>query len=256
MKSVLITGASSGLGQALALHYAQNHYRNPVRLCLGGRNAEVLNKVADSCRHYGCDVYTQCVDVTNRDTMREWVLDCEQRFSLDIVIANAGISGGTLGQDIHDWVQSDQTIFDVNLTGVLHTILPIIPKFCARQAGHIVIMSSLASFAAWPGAPAYAASKAAVRIYGEALAGSLKDHYVFVSTICPGFIDTPMTQKNAFPMPFKMNANQAAKKIAHAIECKRIRYCFPWPTALISQFLGLIPLPLRQILLKKAPKKQ
>jgi short-subunit dehydrogenase len=227
----------------------------PVQLFLGGRNANALQDTADRCRNFGCDVHSFVSDVTDKDIMHHWVLDCDRRFTLDIVIANAGISGGTLGRDAAAWMESDQSIFDVNLKGVLNTISPIIPRFCNRKAGQIVLISSLAGFAPWPGAPAYATTKAAVRIYGNALAGRLRDYNVFVTTICPGFIHTPMTDVNEFPMPMKMNAPKAAAKIAKAIAKKRIQYSFPWPMALMAQFLGLIPPPLAQILLKKAPEK-
>ena len=228
----------------------------PVQLFLGGRNKDALQTTAAICRDYGCDVHTFVCDVRDRDVMNHWVLDCDRRFQLDIVIANAGISGGTGGHSIDDWALSDRSIFDVNMNGVVNSILPIIPKFCDRKAGHIVLISSLAGFAPWSGAPAYAATKAAVRVYGNALAGRLITYNVYVTTICPGFIDTPMTDVNGFPMPMKIDAQKAAHKIAHAISQKRIQYSFPWPMALIAQILGLIPPPFVQILLRKAPEKQ
>lgn len=254
MKTILITGASSGLGQALAVHYAQT-LGNAVRLCLSGRHAERLDHVARLCRNYGAETYQNVIDITDRDTMHHWVLNSDKRFGIDVIIANAGISGGTEGSAVNDWVKADHTIFDTNVMGVLNTIHPILSRFCERQAGRIAIISSLAGFAPWAGAPAYAASKAAVRVYGEALAASLKPYNVSVTTICPGFIKTPMTDVNKFAMPFLMTADGAARKIAGAIEARKIRYAFPFITASFAQLMGLIPPPLIQIIMKYAPKK-
>ncbi len=255
-QNILITGASSGLGCALALHYAAHHEQRPVQLFLNGRNKDTLAETVKQCLEYGCPVHSFVSDVRDRDVMHHWVSDCDRRFRLDLVIANAGISGGTGGHSADEWVKSDQQIFDINLNGVINTISPIIPSFIARRNGHIALISSLAGFAPWSGAPAYASSKAAVRFYGNALAGRLQNHNVFVTTICPGFIETPMTDVNRFPMPFRMSAERAAQKIAAAINQKRVQYSFPWPTALIAQCLGLTPPPFIQILLKKAPEKQ
>jgi short-subunit dehydrogenase len=253
-KTILITGASSGLGSALALEYSST-LKNKVRLCLQGRDKIRLESIVKQCQSLGSAVDFFIGDVCDQSSLQRWVLECDNKFKIDTIIANAGISGGTLGLPPDEWTIRDRQIFDVNLMGVLNTILPIIPKFCERRTGQIAIISSLAGFAPWPGAPAYAASKAALRVYGEALAGTLKPYNIFVTNICPGFIKTPMTNVNQFPMPLQMSAERAAKKIIKAINAKKVRYAFPWPTAFVAQCLGIIPPPLIQYILQKAPEK-
>jgi short-subunit dehydrogenase len=252
MKTILITGASSGIGKALALHYARSGHR----LILGGRDAERLAAVAAACAETGAEIHYQAGDVTARDIMHQWISGIDKRFPIDLVIANAGISGGTGGATLAHSLSQSQQIFDVNLQGVLNTIHPILPRMIDRRKGQIAIISSLAGFAAWPGAPAYSASKAAVRFYGEALSARLKPAGVQVSVVCPGFIKTPMTDRNPFPMPFLMTADKAARIIAAKLEAHRPRIVFPWPTALVARALGLLPSGLTALLLSHAPEKK
>ncbi|HEY8189733.1 MAG TPA: SDR family NAD(P)-dependent oxidoreductase, partial [Micavibrio sp.] len=162
-RKILITGASSGIGEALARHYAAPG----ATLALTGRNAERLENVAEICRAAGAAVHTGIIDVCDIETMRSWILARDAEQNLDLVIANAGISGGT-GLKGEDESQV-RAIFDANVNGVFNTILPILAPMCARGRGQIAIISSLAGFSGWPGAPAYGASKGAIRLYGEAL---------------------------------------------------------------------------------------
>lgn len=252
MKTILITGASSGIGRALALHYARAGHR----LALGGRNMERLAEIASACEEAGAEVHYQAGDVTARDIMHQWISGFDKRFPIDLVVANAGISGGTGGATLAHSLSQSQQIFDVNLQGVLNTIHPVLPRMIERGGGQIAIISSLAGFAAWPGAPAYSASKAAVRFYGEALHARLKPAGVQVSVVCPGFIRTPMTDRNPFPMPFLMTADKAARIIAVKLQSYRPRIVFPWPTALAARALGLLPPGLAAILLSQAPEKK
>lgn len=250
-KNILITGASSGLGAALALHYAAQG----ITLALSGRDPLRLSAVADQCHALGATVLKGVCDVTDRATLEKWILAVDAQAPLDLVIANAGISGGSGGVTTGEPVAQARAIFDVNLTGVLNTLEPIIPRMKERKSGQIAIMSSLASFSGWPGAPAYSASKAAVRVYGEALRGALARGNVGVTVLCPGFVRTAMTAVNDYSMPFLMDANRAAVIMAQGLARNKARVAFPWPMALMSGLVGLLPPALAARILACMPAK-
>lgn len=248
-RCILITGASSGLGRALALAYAADG----VRLILGGRDPDRLADVANACRGRGADVETTIVDVVDRDAMAAWVETADRTRALDLIIANAGISGGTGGRG-EDSAQT-RAIMATNVDGVLNTVLPAIPAMRDRGHGQVALVSSLAGILAMPGAPAYSASKAAVRAWGESLRGWLGRHGVHVSVICPGFIDTPLTRDNRYSMPFLIDADRAARIIVRALSRNQGMIVFPWPMAALVRFLAALPAALRTRLLTRAPKK-
>ncbi|WP_374655106.1 SDR family NAD(P)-dependent oxidoreductase [Dongia sp.] len=248
-RSILITGASSGLGEALAYAYAAPD----VQLHLGARRAELLDSVAAACRAKGAAVATEAIDVTAAEAMADWIGRSHRRCPLDLVIANAGISGGT-----HAGVESDaqvRAIFAVNVDGVLNTVLPALPLLMVQGAGQIGIMASLAGQRGFPGAPAYCGSKAAVKVWGEGLRGAVADRGIGVSVIMPGFVVTPMTAVNDFPMPFLMPADKAARIIQNGLACNRARISFPWPTAFIAWLFGTLPPALTDRLLRATPRK-
>ena len=248
--SILITGASSGIGEALAFHYAESG----VSLFLSGRNRDRLTRVAKVCELKGAKVHVSIVDVTDRDLMFRWIAEVDREAALDLVVANAGISGGTA-----DGVESaaqTRSIFAVNVDGVLNTVLPALEVMAARSGGQIAIVSSLAGFLPMSGAPAYSASKAAVRHFGEALRPSAARRGVGVTVICPGFVHSRITAENPFRMPFIMPADRAAKIIARALTRNRARLAFPWIMYVVVCTLGrLVPPPLLRILLSRLPKK-
>jgi short-subunit dehydrogenase len=230
-RAILITGASSGLGAALALAYAGPG----VTLALGGRNRERLEAVAARCRERGAGVETRVADVTDEAAMAAWILAADAAAPLDLVIANAGVSGGGVGE------VADRRMFAVNLAGVLNTVLPAIPAMQSRGRGQIAIMSSLAGFRGFPDAPAYSATKAAVKSWGEGLRGSLRGDGIGVSVICPGFIRTPMTEPNPFPMPFLMDAGRAAAIVKRRLARNHARIAFPWPMYAMAWLIGALP---------------
>ncbi len=225
--SVLLTGASSGIGAALACAYAAPGRR----LVLGGRNAQRLAATAERCRRRGAAVEDAVVDVTDRPALADWIGAAWQVQPFDLVIANAGISAGT-GGDGETPAQVD-AIFATNVTGVLDTVQRALdlmrarPRAAGRPRGQVAIMSSLAAFRGFAGAPAYCASKAAVRVYGEALRDQHAAAGIQVSVICPGFVRTPMTDVNPFPMPLLMDADRAAAIIQRGLARNRARIIFP-----------------------------
>jgi short-subunit dehydrogenase len=233
--SVLITGASSGLGAGLARAFAGPG----VTLHLSGRDRTRLEEVAGQCRAKGSEVLTTQVDVSDRGAVAEWVRASDCLRPLDLVIANAGISAGTGGGG--ETAEQMRAIFAVNVDGVFNTVMPAIPLMQARRRGQIGIMSSLASFRGFPGAPAYCASKAAVRVWGEGLRGELAPLGIGVSVICPGFVETPMTAVNRFRMPFLMDVERASAIMARGLADNRGRIAFPWPMHLMARIAGCLP---------------
>lgn len=252
LKSILITGASSGIGEALALEYASPN----VFLALTGRNSSRLEKVAEICRNLGSDVETSLADVSDEHAMYEWISTIDNKIPITLVIANAGISGGTGGVTDGEPIEQARQIFNINIMGVLNTLNPILPKMIERKSGQIAIISSMAGFRGFPSAPAYSASKGAVRFYGEALRGSLKSHGVKVNVVCPGFVRSRITDVNEFPMPFLMETSQAAKIIIDGLEKNTGRIAFPWPIHLVCWFFSILPDFLAQKLLSILPTKK
>lgn len=247
--SILITGASSGLGEALARHYAQPRRQ----LFLSGRDAARLAAVAHACRDAGAEVHTRVLDVTDRAAMAAWVAESDSLRALELVVANAGISAGTgLGGEGEDQTRA---IFAVNLDGVLNTVLPAVAAMRPRGTGQIAIMSSLASFRGMPGAPAYCASKAAVRVWGEGLRGELARDGLRLSVICPGFVTTRMTAVNDFPMPLLMDARRAAAIMAKGLAANRGRISYPWPLAAAAWLAAALPDRVMDWVARRLPAK-
>ena len=231
-KAVLITGASSGIGRALALNYAISGRH----LFLQGRDADRLEEVGSDCERAGARASVEILDVTDRGAMAAWIERSDQTVPLDLVIANAGISGMSPGDP--DPLRS---LFRVNIDGVLNTVEPAVPRLTARGRGHIAIMSSLAAFRGTPSAPRYTATKAAVRLYGEGLRGLLMKDGVAVSVICPGFVKTPMTDVNRFPMPFLMTPERAADIIRRGLDRRAARIAFPLRLYWIVRLVAALP---------------
>ena len=250
-RSILITGASSGLGRALALAYAAPG----VTLFLGGREATRLAACADECAARGAEVRHQIVDVTDRAAMAAWISGADAEAPLDLVIANAGISGGTSAGDAAEPEQQIRQLFAVNVDGVLNTALPALNPMLTRGHGQIALMSSMAGFRGLPGAPAYCATKAAVRVLGEGLRGSAAGSGIGVSVICPGYVRTPMTDVNQFPMPFLMDAEQAATIIRSGLAANRSRIAFPKRMYALLWMLQLLPIALSDALVARLPRK-
>ena len=248
-KSILITGASSGIGGALALAYAAPG----VTLALGGRDLGRLGETAAATRESGAQVFTHAMDVTDRAGMARWVELADSNAPLDLVIANAGISTRTR----KDLDLEDQTreIMAVNVDGVLNTVHPALRAMRPRRSGQIAIVSSIAGYRGLPSSPAYSTSKVAVKAYGETLRGIYHDEGIGISVVCPGYVRTPMTAHNEFKMPFVIDADKAARIIIRGLARNRARIAFPWQMVLVARFLLLLPERWADPLLRRTPRK-
>lgn len=249
-RNILITGASSGIGEALALAYAAPD----TQLVLTGRNRERLEEVARACEKQGACVLTSTIDVQEREVLAAAIHEWDRQFPFDLVIANAGISGG-VGTKGGEPAGQVREIFAINVDGVLNTILPVIPRMKERKRGQIALMSSIVSFRGMPQAPAYSGSKGAVRLYGEGLRGELAPFNIGVSVVCPGFVRSRITDANDFPMPFFMEANTAAAVIKKGLEKNRGRIAFPFPMYALVWLMAVLPPCLTDLLVRLAPRK-
>jgi NAD(P)-dependent dehydrogenase (short-subunit alcohol dehydrogenase family) len=263
-KNILITGASSGIGAALARAYAAPG----VTLHLGGRNQARLERIVSHCADLGARAIGRVQDVVDRGGMTHWIDESYSEGPLDLVIANAGISGGTGEPGIADGAHArgenpDQVreIMAVNVDGVINTVFPAFNRMLDTEVppsgtrGQVAIMSSLAGFRSFPGAPAYCASKAAVRSLGEGLRGLMAPNHISVSTICPGFVKSPMTDANPYTMPLIMPSDQAAWIIKNGLARNRGRITFPKPLAAVVWLMTTLPPSWTDPLMRRLPEK-
>lgn len=234
---VLITGASSGIGQAMALEYARRGYR----LALVARRAEAIKSWASSCEISAESYETYSADVSQADSMFTMAQTCLARQGLpDIVIANAGISVG-VDSSVRADLDVMARILTTNVLGVAATFSPFIAAMTTRGTGTLVGMGSVAGIRGLPGHGGYCASKAAVICYCESLRGELRSKGIKVLTLCPGYIATPLTQNNSYTMPFLMPAQTFAQKACKAIEAGDSYRVIPWQMGVVAKLLRLLP---------------
>ncbi|MCF8473667.1 MAG: SDR family NAD(P)-dependent oxidoreductase [Emcibacter sp.] len=250
-KSILITGASSGLGACLAQSYAAKD----ITLFLSGRNEERLKHIQSYCISKGAQVHIGLIDVTDETAMNEWIIACDAITPLDLVVANAGISLSFRPKT--DLSTHTKQIFDINVYGVFNTIHPALNIMKDRGYGQIAIISSLAGYHGLPTAPAYSTSKVCIKAYGEALRGLYAKHGIEINVVCPGFVKSAMTATNKFPMPFLMETDQAVKILRRGLEKNQARISFPWPLSLIFGFMvRFLPEWIFDRIFRVMPKKQ
>lgn len=249
---VFITGASSGIGQALARHYLQAGWR----LTLVARRGSSVKSWLDA-RGSSADSYAVFeADVARPESIGAAARACLQTQGLpDIVIANAGISIGVdpaRGEDIDVLARTLAT----NVTGVAATFQPFIAPMRARGSGRLVALASVAAVRGLPGQAAYGASKAAVINYCESLRGELRGSGVSVLALSPGFVATPMTARNRYRMPFLLKPDDFARRAARVIAGRASARVIPWPMALVARLLPLLPDVLWDRLLAAQPRKR
>ncbi|MCL2346617.1 MAG: SDR family oxidoreductase [Desulfobulbus sp.] len=246
---IFITGASSGIGEALAVFYAGRG----ARLGLAARSGE---RLAALNQRLGGDHAGYPLDVTDAPALQAAAADFIARFGApDIVIANAGVSAGTLTEQAED-LAALRRIIDINVVGMAATFAPFIPAM--RAAGgerRLVGIASVAGIRGLPGAGAYSASKAAAIAYLESLRLEMRPAGIKVVTIAPGYIATPMTAVNPYPMPFMISAEQAAARFAAAIERGVSYTVIPWPMGIVAKLLRLLPNAVYDRLFVGAPHK-
>lgn len=245
---LVITGASSGLGLALVRHYLENG----AIVAAIARRGELLKRLA---AEFPNRVHVYALDVRDAAAITRAAEDFIRRVGLpDVVIANAGISVGTLTEYTED-TDAFQQVMDINVLGMVKTFQPFVNAMRDAQYGTLVGIASVAGFRGLPGAGAYSASKAAAITYLESLRVEMHGSGVSVVTICPGYIKTPMTAINPYPMPFILEADEAARRIARAIERQTSFAVIPWQMSIAGWLFKRLPRNLYDKLFAAAPHK-
>lgn len=245
---VVITGASSGLGLALARHYLEQG----ANVAAFARRGELLQGLA---AQFADQVHCYALDVRDAAAVK---LAAEHFIAQvgvpDLVIANAGVSVGTLTEYAED-IEAFEQVMDINVLGMVKTFQPFVAAMRAAHHGTLVGIASVAGFRGLPGAGAYSASKAAAIAYLESLRVELHGSGVAVVTICPGYIRTAMTAINPYPMPFMLEAGEAARRMVRVIESQTSFAVIPWQMGLVGVLLRLLPRWLYDRLFARAPHK-
>jgi len=248
MANVAITGASSGIGAALARLYAAQG----ARLLLIGRDAARLAAVAAECRS-AAGVETARVDVRDRAAMAEALGAFDARHALDVVVVNAGVTNilepGAAVESADDY----QRVLETNLIGAFHTLAPAAERMAARGRGRIGLVGSIAGLRGMPYSPAYCASKAGLKALGEAMRAKLRPRGVSVTIASVGFVATPLDHGIESPKPFRMTPERAAARIAAGIASGRAHIAFPWALAWAARLFALLPPRLGDALLRCVP---
>ncbi len=232
----VITGASSGIGWELAKILAGQG----CAVGLVARRQERLEALAGEIRAAGGKAAVCAADVTDRArTVAAIHAVRDQLGPIDLLVANSGVGLPTKIEPLN--MDEVDNMIKVNFLGVVYAIEAVLPDMLQRGKGHLAAVSSLASYKGLPGESGYCASKAAVNFYLEGLRIQLRPRGIAVTLICPGFVDTPMTQGNTFPMPQLMSANKAALKIVNALAKKKKVFNFPWSTTLLMKLTRWAP---------------
>ncbi|HWT01478.1 MAG TPA: SDR family NAD(P)-dependent oxidoreductase [Pyrinomonadaceae bacterium] len=245
-KTVFITGASSGIGRALAVELG----RRGAALGLLARRAETLREIADEVEKAGGRALALPADVRDADAVRRAAGELRARFDrVDVLVANAGIVPTTHVLDLRSEDLAD--VMSVNVVGAVNSVTAVLPEMVERGSGQLVAISSLAAYRGLPKSGAYCASKAALSAFFESLRIDLRGTGVDVTIIHPGFIKTPVTEGRAAKMPYLMELDDAVRKIIRAIETRKKSYAFPWQLASIVRAAMLFPIPLYDRIVSK-----
>jgi short-subunit dehydrogenase len=235
--AVILTGASSGLGAALAKSYAGPQ----IALGLLGRDRERLRTTAEACEARGARVSSAALDVTDAFAMTSWLCEFDRQNPVDLVVANAGTSAGPDPESPSEGAEAVARQVRVNLLGAINTVEPLLPALYTRRCGRVAVVASIAAYRGLPYSPGYCASKAGLRAYAEALRPRLEQRGIGVTVVCPGFFDSPMTDRFDGPKPFLLSSETAARIVKRGIDRGRRRVAFPWPLVRGLQFCDLAP---------------
>ena len=248
MTKIFITGASSGIGESMARFYA----KQGMQLGLVARRADLLARLADEFEPRPA-VYA--LDVRDMAALKQAANDFINRYGVpDIVIANAGVSRGTLTESADD-LKIFQEVFDINVMGMVNTFHVFIEPMKLVRQGTLVGIASVAGFRGIPGGGAYSASKAAAIRYCESLRVELRGAGIAVVTICPGYIKTPMTAVNKFKMPFLIDVDEAVIRFARAIDARTSFTVIPWTMGVAARILRMLPNWLYDRVFSRMPRK-
>jgi short-subunit dehydrogenase len=235
--SVLITGASGGIGAALARAYA----RPGVALALTGRNRDRLGATADAVTAAGGTVSARALDLRDEPATAAWIAEVDAANPLDLVIANAGITGGHRGPRDEESIDELRRIIDINFMAACHTVHAALGPMRRRRRGQIALVSSIAGMRGLPYSPGYCASKAALITYAEALRALLRADGIEVAIVLPGFVDTPMSARVGGPKPLMLTADRAAAIIQRGLERGQTRIAFPRALYWLQRAAMLLP---------------
>lgn len=236
-KTIIITGAGSGIGAALAEQLAGPG----VHLGLIGRDHARLAQTAGKCREAGADVETASIDVRDRDMLTQWLTAFDNNHPVDLVIANAGITFPLAGERLHEPEADLALVMQTNFNGAVNTIIPLIDSMQLRRHGHVAVLSSLAALHGMPAFPAYAASKAALFNYFQGLRGRLAAAGIGLTIVCPGYIDTPMTAQLPGLKLLVMPAGKAVGIIKRGLERRKPMIIFPASLRIGLRLLNMLP---------------
>jgi short-subunit dehydrogenase len=234
--TVLITGATGGIGGALAEAYAEPGNT----LILQGRNMVRLAELATLCEAKGARVLTQALDVCNRKELSSWLHDISQREQLDLVIVAAGVNTNIGPEGAGERWDDIQELFEVNVLAAMATVDAVLPSIRSRGEGQIALMSSLAAYFGLPLTPSYSASKAAMKAYGEALRGWLAPEGIRINVVMPGYVESRMCRDMPGPKPFLWPAKKAACAIKRGLARNQPRISFPFPLNSGSWWLSVL----------------
>jgi short-subunit dehydrogenase len=240
-RTILITGASSGIGAALARAHAQAYARFGVTLLLWGRDEARLNETSAQCRALGAKAVTQCFDLRDAAGFVAGLSAADAQTPIDLAIFNAGLGGTIAKGEFAEAPQMAQAIAEVNFVAPVAGANALAGAMAKRGRGQIVLVGSISESYPLPMAPTYAASKAGLRLFAEALGLRMKKFGVMVSLVSPGFIDTPMSRQVTEPKPFLMDADKAARIIARDIALGARVIVVPWQFRVMRGFTNLLP---------------